>query len=289
MQRGILLGALLFACRYPAPEERSAPVSVLETAAPAAPAPGPAAAAETPPEAAGVDPAFVSELLGIAAEYQSYGRTDDFFHWAPAMCALPMAIRPAAYVSASGDDDTHGKKLYSLFAGLRAKAPPVKADAGGGDYLSRSDGFYPITAGQSAYLDIAKGKPVPEGLALVKESWRPEEVKDRREAERLHGSRSAPEQWDYPARPAARGARPGSEFWPYAEKGGVLYAAKEKAGLFIMYKAAKDTPGTDEGWVYGTVSADGKTVTSAGRVASCMGCHKRAAYGRLFIDKKPGG
>ena len=34
------------------------------------------------------------------------------------------------------------------------------------------------------------------------------------------------------------------------------------------------TPGTDDGWVYGTVSADGKTVTSAGRVDSCMRCHE---------------
>ena len=49
-----------------------------------------------------------------------------------------------------------------------------------------------------------------------------------------------------------------------------------------MFREKKDTPGTDEGWVYGTVTADGKTVTSAGRVASCMKCHVQAKNDRLF-------
>jgi hypothetical protein len=42
------------------------------------------------------------------------------------------------------------------------------------------------------------------------------------------------------------------------------------------------TPGTDNGWVYGTVTADGKQVTSAGRVKSCMACHQRAPNDRVF-------
>jgi hypothetical protein len=43
--------------------------------------------------------------------------------------------------------------------------------------------------------------------------------------------------------------------------------------------------GTDAGCVYGTVAPDG-TVTSAGRVASCMGCHVRdAKRERLFVVK----
>jgi hypothetical protein len=33
--------------------------------------------------------------------------------------------------------------------------------------------------------------------------------------------------------------------------------------------------------VYGTVAADG-TVTGAGRIASCMGCHADAPHERLF-------
>jgi hypothetical protein len=54
------------------------------------------------------------------------------------------------------------------------------------------------------------------------------------------------------------------------------------AGLFIMMKLDPATPDTDHGWVYGTVAADRVTVTSAGRVASCMGCHESAGFDRLF-------
>jgi len=57
---------------------------------------------------------------------------------------------------------------------------------------------------------------------------------------------------------------------------------KEKTGLFVMFKADAKTPNTDDGWVYGTLTADGKTVTSSGRVESCMGCHVQAPHGRLF-------
>jgi hypothetical protein len=51
--------------------------------------------------------------------------------------------------------------------------------------------------------------------------------------------------------------------------------------LFIMTKVG-DLPGSDAGWIYGTVAPDG-TVTSAGRVANCMGCHvESATHERLF-------
>lgn len=51
--------------------------------------------------------------------------------------------------------------------------------------------------------------------------------------------------------------------------------------LFVMTKVAAND-GTDAGWVYGTVAVDG-TVTSAGRVASCMKCHDQdAAHEKLF-------
>jgi len=61
--------------------------------------------------------------------------------------------------------------------------------------------------------------------------------------------------------------------------------------LFILFKLDPKTPGTDEGWVYGTLSAeDHRTVTSAGRVASCMKCHEDAKSDRVFglpkLDKK---
>jgi hypothetical protein len=55
-----------------------------------------------------------------------------------------------------------------------------------------------------------------------------------------------------------------------------------KAALFVMFKTDAKTAGTDQGWVYGTLSADGKQVTSAGRIESCMGCHENARHDRLL-------
>jgi len=71
-------------------------------------------------------------------------------------------------------------------------------------------------------------------------------------------------------------------FIPYAFFDGKHYKIKEKSGLFIMFKMDPKTPETDQGWVYGTVTADGKQVISAGRVVSCMRCHERAPNDRLF-------
>lgn len=53
------------------------------------------------------------------------------------------------------------------------------------------------------------------------------------------------------------------------------------AGLFVMMRVDARDPRSDRGWIYGTVAPDG-AVTSAGRVASCMGCHVEAGPGRLF-------
>jgi hypothetical protein len=59
----------------------------------------------------------------------------------------------------------------------------------------------------------------------------------------------------------------------------------EPKDLFVIAKVGG--AGTDEGWIYGTVAVDG-TVTSAGRVASCMGCHDEGAtHERLFGLAKP--
>ena len=61
-----------------------------------------------------------------------------------------------------------------------------------------------------------------------------------------------------------------------------MFHATELAGLYIMFKLDPSTPDSDEGWVYATVTPDGR-VTSAGRVASCMGCHEPSAtHERLF-------
>jgi hypothetical protein len=62
---------------------------------------------------------------------------------------------------------------------------------------------------------------------------------------------------------------------------GKVFHAGDAAGLFVMHKLAPDTPGTDQGWIYGTVDRHG-VVTAAGAVASCMRCHEGAAEDRRF-------
>lgn len=102
---------------------------------------------------------------------------------------------------------------------------------------------------------VAAGKPNPIGQVTVKESWVAEEVKP--------GDKNA-------------------DTSALAYHNGRTYHAGTRADLFIMYKLDPQTPGTDQGWVYGTVSADGKTVTSAGRLDNCIQCHKDAPHDRLF-------
>jgi len=76
-----------------------------------------------------------------AAEYKQWGGVDDRRRWAPTDCEAPLPEPPR--VSASRDPDTHGRKLYYLFAKNR-----------------------------EAYLRAAD-LPQPEGQVLVKESWHP--------------------------------------------------------------------------------------------------------------------
>ncbi|MCC7509178.1 MAG: cytochrome P460 family protein [Planctomycetes bacterium] len=56
----------------------------------------------------------------------------------------------------------------------------------------------------------------------------------------------------------------------------------DKSALFVMLRLDPATQGTDNGWVYGTLDADGSTVTGAGKMKSCMGCHVDAGESRMF-------
>jgi len=174
---------------------------------------------------------FHARLLKIANEYPSYGHVDEELRVAPTLCDDPSRSgrrrRVPAYprLSAAGDEASHGKKLYFLFAKNRP-----------------------------AYVELNKDSDL-DGQVIVKESWTTKEWLKK-------GA-------------AANSSKPKT-------KGEKTHSPVEKYGLFIMFHAGADTADTDQGWVYGTVSADGKTVTSAGRVKSCMECHEQAPHGRLF-------
>jgi hypothetical protein len=196
---------------------------------------------------------FHKDLLKVAAEYKTWGRVDDEMRWAPGLCRAPQPGR--AHVSASNDQQTHGQKLYSLFA------------------RHHQDYFY-----------LAKGKTAVVGQVLVKQSWVPEEITNPKEkpekrldyAKVIHTPIANPD----PRRP--RFDHEGDHFYPYVWKGDKVFKATKQADLFIMMKLDPKTPGTDTGWVYATVTPDGKKVTSAGALASCMKCHREAKSDRLF-------
>jgi hypothetical protein len=186
---------------------------------------------------------FETRLLEIAASYESYGRIDPAARWAPTDCRAPSP--PQARFSRSTDTETHGRKLYWLFV-----------------MLHDVSGSYAMRGGTS-----------PVGQVVVKESWMPEEVSPE--------TPLTPLTRKVKARVGDRLVEQEDSFLPYARQDGKLYHAKKKGPLFVMFKVDPQTPGTDEGWVYGTV-AGGKEVTSAGRVESCMKCHQDAPHDRLF-------
>lgn len=172
------------------------------------------------------DPRFHKQLLKIAAEYEKYSKVDDMMRWAPGLCMIPPP--PKARLSHSKDIDTHGRKLYYLYARHR-----------------------------NAYVNNEKNTA---GQVVVKEAWMLPTAADIKAVE---------DQIEEAKR--ARQAVPMFKPDPLGPK----------SGLYIMFKAESKND-TDEGWVYGTVMPDGKTVTAAGRVESCMGCHVSAPHGRLF-------
>lgn len=71
----------------------------------------------------------------------------------------------------------------------------------------------------------------------------------------------------------------------YAERDGKKYKPDEPADLFIMFKGDPATPGTDEGWVYGILTADGKQLISSGSIKTCVDCHRQARHDRVFGEK----
>ena len=173
------------------------------------------------------NPSFHAGLREVAATYEAYARVDDELHWAPGLCRLPMPSHPRR--SASMNLDTHGRKLYYVFAKDR-----------------------------DAYLGRAGKTPAAVGQAVVKEAWEAEEV-------------PATTTYDTTQSPVR-----------YLSESGRLFHARQKSGLFIMYRLDPAISETDSGWVYGTLTSDGQSVTSAGRVGSCMGCHQQAPHDRLF-------
>jgi hypothetical protein len=217
--------------------------------------PPPAAEGRAATPAGDVD-AWRARLLRIAKSFPELGRVDEGARVAPTDCALPDLTgrggpaRPAARPTASDDAATHGGlKVYSVFA----KDPKP--------YRALTDVAFSRARDEPMDVDGTEGC----SQVLVKEAYEPVEVKKEDGA------------WV----PVDGTKTPLHRIAP-ASKDGKRLGAGRRLGVFVMFRVDPKTQGTDDGWVYGTVSADATTVTSVGRVASCMACHAKAPHGRLF-------
>jgi hypothetical protein len=227
--------------------------------APAKPTPPDPSAAEPPvlaePDSTSgpeeLDPQFTDTMRRAANEYREWGRVDERPNLAPMLCRAPMGIDygfPSHARHSTADEGPHGQKLYYLFAGF--------------DRHSARDLY--------GALGTEAAQEIPIGFMIVKQSWHAVASDQPIPNEPVSVAEQA-DPFDVPA-PI-----------DWVEHEGKRLEVGEQAELFVMAKVgAPDMPGTDMGWVYGTLDASGETVTSAGLVSRCMDCHAAAEHERLF-------
>lgn len=154
-----------------------------------------------------------------------------------------VAPRQAGVQRSDSDDaGTHGRKLYYLFAKNAA---------------TYTEASWCLPDLEFDPADLSRRLI---GQVLVKESWTAVEGAPARDAE------------------DPRHLVDGDKTLRTGEK----FHIGEPRDLFVMLKLDPATPGTDAGWVYGTLTPDGRRVTASGRIASCMKCHADAGFDRLF-------
>lgn len=219
------------------------------------------------------DERFHKALLSAAKEYPKWQRGSDSARWAPTLCAAPPTPLQdsggTAAVSRSDDADTHGRKLYDLFV----SSPAV--------YYEVTGPRFDLPAPRRGEDDV---RTAAAGFTAVKESFTPVEITDPKDTPLPVVRRIEIE----PARDGRPAVVKTDRFKPWAKApDGKTYKTGERRELFVMIKMDPETAGTDQGWVYGTVTPDGAKVTSSGQVASCMECHKQAKHDRLFGLHRP--
>jgi len=216
-----------------------APSQTARTTPPAEPNPAPSRSSAAT-EAVPFDSRWADEVRSVVAAYESWGRVDDEMRWAPGLCRMPFAA--VAHVSQSEHEDTHGQKLYTLYA-----------------MDPEAYGARPSAMGKPALLS---------GLSqvIVKESFAPMPLEDGLDTKLSRGPSGGMGEHDL---------RP-------AERDGKRFFAGERKGLYVMMKTDGAADGTDAGWVYATVKPDMITVTAVGVIDSCADCHAEAGDDRLF-------
>jgi hypothetical protein len=201
--------------------------------------------ATKPQESFENDPQFHDRLRTIAFEYPTYGRFDERLRFGPPPCFAPSGYSAPLWEPS--------KARFSKSDDVTSHGLPNHA----------RKLYFLFAKNQEDYGYLPKRQDV--GQVVVKEAWRPVAAAE----DEL---------------PKVDGFHTSNYHVPYARdpSDSKLYRMGARYGLFIMYKLDPSTPNTDNGWVYGTVGPDGKTVTSAGRVRQCMNCHQNAPDDRMF-------
>lgn len=208
----------------------------------------------------GLDDAAAVKLRAAVAGYLAWGRVDERPNLAPALCRAPTGLDfgfPSHARLSEADDAPHGRKLYFLYAGP------------------------PSLGGRDRYAGLGlpdRASELPVGFTVVKQSWSAE-PKPTATATPTDQPNAAPE---LPADAFVISTDPPAPI-TWVEHAGQRLHVGAQAELFVMTKVgAPDLPGSDRGWIYGTLTPDGQTVTSAGLVERCMACHAEATHERLF-------
>lgn len=227
--------------------EHEAPKSISKAVAPV-PAEGtPDSAGDVPTVVAAPPTKWDAQLLEAAKQYRSWTRVSDQARWSPLGCLAP--IPGGVQVSEAPEKSPHGRKLYFIFA---------KNDA---DYLRIQ---YPIGMAGDINDKFPENVQQPVGQVIVKEAFEPVPA-SKEEADE-----------------ASKGRNPRELIPPdFAMSENGLVRTGGLSELFIMLRAEKSEPGTDQGWVYATVDAS-NVITSVGTIESCMDCHAKAPHDRLF-------
>lgn len=197
-----------------------------------------------------VDGADVKATLAwIASEYGQWERATDYLHWSPASCrAWPIPAEGELAESASDDEGTHGRKVYRLYA----------RDLWG--YFESVPWW-----GSVDQRETRRANRV--GQVLVKEAWHPVLVE-----------RVEPDEAGVVRLPVGHETVEGLVYGD-----GAWYEQGEQADLFVMYRMPRETPGTDEGWVYGVVApGELPEILNFGLIGSCIECHQASANDRIL-------
>jgi hypothetical protein len=216
----------------------------------------------------------VRDLIDAPAKWKEIGRLSVPKLAALAPTAPPETAALGPRVLAAIADAATFTRVSDLphWSPLDCRAPPSP-----GPFVSASDDaathgrklYHLFVRDHAAYCpgpnsvegSLAPRVPAPIGQTIVKESWEPV---------RLDPSAAVPV------------ARFGSLPEDHASRDGHVYRRGAPRELFVMLKLDAATPETDAGWIYATVTPDRKTVTAAGRIATCIRCHERAPYDRQF-------